>query len=44
MDRKLSNERYEQELTEIHEGLCSLLSRTSRCLVATLSGEAINAR
>jgi hypothetical protein len=30
MDRKLSNERHEQELTEIHEGLCSLLNRTSR--------------
>ena len=30
MDRKLRNERYGQELTEIHEGLCALLSRTSR--------------
>jgi hypothetical protein len=30
MDRKLSNERYELVLTEIHEGLRSLLSRTSR--------------
>ena len=30
MGRKLRNERYEQELTEIHEGLCSLLNRTSR--------------
>lgn len=29
MDRKLCNERYELVLSEIHEELCSLLSRTS---------------
>ena len=30
MDEKLCNERYELVLLEIHEGLCSLLSRTRR--------------